>query len=124
MLHALDAALHSGATPALIVGGDVPTLPAHHLTAVLASDADVVLGPSEDGGYYAISCRRTHPHMFEKVEWSSPSALEQTAGAARACGLSVAFGPPWFDIDSAADIDRLLASGPLPRHTSAVLAPR
>ena len=30
----------------------------------------VALGPAEDGGYYAICCRRTHPAMFAGVAWA------------------------------------------------------
>ena len=59
MLHALDGKW------ACIVGSDAPTLPASHIEALLASEADVALGPCDDGGYYAISCRRTHPEMFQ-----------------------------------------------------------
>jgi hypothetical protein len=105
----------------MIVGGDAPSLPASHIQALLAIDADVALGPSEDGGYYAICCRRTHPAMFEAVEWSSSRTLDDTVQAARKAGLSVAFGPTWFDIDSAEDLARL---GAVPRHTAAVLAQR
>jgi rSAM/selenodomain-associated transferase 1 len=119
MLHALERSLQLGRVPTLIVGGDAPTVPASHIQELLAMEADVALGPSEDGGYYAISCRRTHPAMFEAVEWSSPRALEQTAKAARNTGLSVGLGPAWFDIDCANDLARLAE---VPRHTAAVLA--
>ena len=119
MLRALTHSLESGACPTMIVGGDAPSLPASHVQELLAIDADVVLGPSEDGGYYAICCRRTHSAMFEAVEWSSPRALDDTARGARKAGLSVAFGPTWFDIDSANDLARLAN---VPRHTAAVLA--
>jgi rSAM/selenodomain-associated transferase 1 len=121
MLCALETALASRASPVMILGGDVPSVPLGHLAAILETDADVVLGPSTDGGYYAISCRRTHPRMFASVAWSTPSALDATAEAARACGLSVSLGPAWFDIDSPEDLERLLASHPLPRHTAALL---
>lgn len=119
MLRALEHSLGSGASPTMIVGGDVPNLPKSHLEELLAMDADVVLGPSEDGGYYAICCRRTHPAMFEAVGWSSSRAFDDTVRAARKAGLSVAWGPIWSDIDSAGDLARLIT---IPRHTAAVLA--
>jgi rSAM/selenodomain-associated transferase 1 len=111
MLHAL------GARWACIVGSDAPTLPVSHIEALLASPADVALGPCEDGGYYAISCRRTHPEMFHGVEWSSERALEQTEESARACGLSVERGPGWYDVDRPEDLRRLRDEGNLPKHT-------
>src|SRR6266851_914926 len=89
MLHALSAGLTEGRSQVCIVGSDAPTLPATHLHTLLASPADVALGPCEDGGYYAIACRRTHPEMFRGVEWSSARALEQTEESARRCGLTV-----------------------------------
>jgi rSAM/selenodomain-associated transferase 1 len=111
MLHALDGKW------ACIVGSDAPTLPVSHIQALLASSAEVALGPCEDGGYYAISCRRTHREMFDGVEWSSARALEQTEGAARACGLSVDRGAGWYDVDRPEDLRRLRDEGNLPEHT-------
>src|SRR6266478_2337239 len=93
MLHALSTALARGREQVCIVGSDAPTLPAAQLRTLLASPADVALGPCEDGGYYAIACRRTHPEMFRHVEWSSPVTLSHTEEAARRCGLSVERGP-------------------------------
>ena len=95
------------ALPALILGSDAPSLPASHLGELIATPGDVVLGPAEDGGYWAILARRTHPHMFEGVEWSTARTREQTIAACRACGLSVSLGPEWFDVDEPAGLRRL-----------------
>src|SRR6266704_4335925 len=116
MLHALSTALARGREQVCIVGSDAPSLPAAHLRALLASPADVALGPCEDGGYYAIACRRTHAEMFRGVEWSSPRALEQTEESARRCGLSVERGPGWYDVDRPEDLRRLRIDGNLPKH--------
>lgn len=116
MLAALD-----GRTPAMIVGTDAPTLPATHLQEILDSPADVTLGPTEDGGYYAIHARRTHLAMFDGVEWSSGRELDQTAAACRASGLSVALGPIWWDIDTPGDLNRLAATPGLPPNTAELL---
>ncbi len=107
MRHALDAGLAEGRSVMMIVGGDVPTVPVEHLRQLLAADADVALGPAEDGGYYAIACRRTHPEMFLGVEWSTGRACEQTAAACRKAGLTVFLGAPWFDIDEPSDLARI-----------------
>jgi rSAM/selenodomain-associated transferase 1 len=107
MLHALDSGLAAGRPQVLILGGDVPSVPISHLETLLAAPSDVALGPAEDGGYYAIACRRTHPQMFAGVEWSTPAACRQTAAACRQAGLSVSFGPEWFDIDEPSDLARI-----------------
>ena len=107
MLHALREGLDAGRPRILILGGDVPTVPISHLEALLDAEEDVVLGPAEDGGYYAICCRNTHPEMFAGVAWSTALACAQTAAACRRAGLSVSFGSTWFDIDETEDLKRV-----------------
>jgi len=118
MFHALDAALAEGRPRACIVGSDAPTLPEAYLQELLAGNSDVALGPAEDGGYYAIACRRVHPKMFSGVEWSTAHTLQQTVEAAKRCGLTVELGRSWYDVDKYADVERLLRSPDLPPHTA------
>jgi rSAM/selenodomain-associated transferase 1 len=118
MLHALDQALRRGHPRAIILGTDAPTLPIGHIEKLLASTADVALGPTDDGGYYAVSASRTHPAMFDDVAWSSPLTLEHTLNALERCGLTVELCPQWFDIDEPADLARLAQSSDLPPHTT------
>jgi len=102
MLHALTPRV-----PALLLGSDSPTVPDAHIAAMLETTADVTLAPTDDGGYWAIAARRTHPTMFEGVRWSTADALADTAAACRAAGLTVALGPSWFDVDEPADLGRI-----------------
>jgi rSAM/selenodomain-associated transferase 1 len=118
MFHALNSSLQAGYESVAIVGTDAPTLPPTHVEDLLTAKEDIALGPSEDGGFYAIAARKIHPAMFAGVEWSRPDTLVQTLSALKACGLSIVLGKPWFDVDEIADLGRLLA-GPLPRHTAA-----
>ena len=108
MLHALDTGLRAGAPRVLILGART-TVPPGHIDALLASDADIALGPADDGGYYAISARRVHPDMFRDVEWGTHTALNATIRAITAHGLSVEIGPAWYDVDQPADLVRLAA---------------
>ena len=118
--------LSDGHRGALLLDSDTPTLPGQYLDQALAllmsPRTDVVLGPSEDGGYYLIGLRRLHRELFEGMVWSTPTVLRETVHRAEVKGLTVALLPPWFDIDTAEDLDRLRASlrgteGPVPRHT-------
>lgn len=122
MVHTLKTGLEEGYRRVLIAGSDAPTLPADHVRSLLASDKDVALGPSEDGGFYAISASRVDSEMFKGVRWSQPKTLVETMNAIRRCGLSVELGPQWFDVDEPADLERLVAEGGLPPETSACLA--
>jgi rSAM/selenodomain-associated transferase 1 len=117
LLHALGGAIESGRPQAMILGSDSPTLPRAHIQQLLDSAADVALGPCEDGGYYAIACRRVHPEMFAGVEWSTPRVLEQTECAVRAAGLSVERGDLWYDVDGPEDLARLMQEPALPPRT-------
>jgi hypothetical protein len=122
LFHALSLALGAGRPRAMVVGSDSPGLPAGHLAGLLRSDADAALGPTEDGGFYAIACRSVAPGMLDGVRWSSPNALEDTQRSIRARGMTVELGQPWFDIDEPADLWRLRTPACLPRHTAAWLA--
>ena len=121
LIHGLSQGLRAGYQRSMIVGSDAPTLPANHLRSLLSSNADVALGPAEDGGFYAISARRTHPDMFDLVTWSQASAMTQTIAAVERCGLTVEVGPRWFDIDEPSDLDRLRLLSDLPPQTAAAM---
>lgn len=91
----------------LVIGSDSPTIPLEHIHQLLLTHADVALGLASDGGYYAILCRRAHRNMFEGVTWSATTTAAQTVEAMRKCGLTVALGPEWYDIDRPSDLQRL-----------------
>lgn len=112
----LDELLAQGYRKALIVGSDSPTLPAAHIEAAdgALDRADVVLGPSADGGFYLIGARKTDARMFAGVAWSRAETRAQTIRALRAAALGVALTGAWYDVDEPADLDRLRADPHLP----------
>lgn len=107
----LSRLLAAGNPKAIAINSDGPTLPAAYLAqaVTLLNSADVVLGPSEDGGYYLIGLREPSPGLFVNIEWSSNRVTAQTLARAEAMGLRVAQLPPWYDVDTVADLDRLHA---------------
>ncbi|HEY3064874.1 MAG TPA: TIGR04282 family arsenosugar biosynthesis glycosyltransferase [Methylomirabilota bacterium] len=106
--------LARGHRPVLFIGSDTPTLPLavfHEALARLAEpEVDVALGPTDDGGYYLIGLRQHHPALFASIPWSSERVAAETLRRARTAGLRVAVLPRWFDVDTAADLDRLAQS--------------
>ena len=106
-------AFAEGFGPLLFVGADSPTLPPSCLAAAFVmfarGRADVALGPTEDGGYYAVGMREPAPGLFDSVGWSTPLAYEQTARNAERLGLRVLELPHWYDVDTPADLARLRA---------------
>jgi uncharacterized protein len=107
MWTALAHAIGAGREKVMILGSDSPGLPGSHVMELVQSERDVAIGPTEDGGYYAIACRRIHPEMFSGVRWSCEFSLGDTVRAIKACGLTVGIGSGWFDVDTPADLARL-----------------
>ncbi len=118
IFHALAGALLSGREIAMVIGSDSPGLPSTHIGALLQSGAEVTLGPSLDGGFFAIACRRVHAGMFDGVRWSTESTLDDVSRSAAQCGLKFATGPTWFDVDVKDDLERMLEMPDLPRHAA------
>ena len=89
-----------------VIGTDAPAVDAETVRrALLALDsADLVLGPSRDGGYYLMALRRPQPHLFTGIGWSTPSVMEETVARARSLGLSVTCLEVQSDVDTAADL--------------------
>lgn len=107
-LAGLLAAGHPGA---IAIDSDTPTLPREFLQQAVDCLArpgpDVVLGPTEDGGYYLIGVRAAHRTLFDGVPWSTAAVLEITLRRAAAGGLHAVCMPPWFDVDTPGDLQRL-----------------
>jgi rSAM/selenodomain-associated transferase 1 len=107
MRQSLNASIASGADRAILIGSDTPSLPSSHITSALSrlENADVVLGPTYDGGFYLIGIRSTVPDIFSNVTWSTDNAFEQTAEGIRSKELMMSLIPPWNDIDTPEDLD-------------------
>lgn len=118
---ALEEGLRCGSPAVLILGSDSPTVPISHISDMLASDSDVVLGPASDGGFYAICCRRAHHAMFKGVTWSASTTCAETAEAISQCGLTLRIGASWYDIDTPEDLRRLALDANLGSATRDVL---
>lgn len=105
--------LEEGHAAAIAIDSDSPTLPMAYVAeaarALAAGRADVVIGPSDDGGYYLVGVRAPQPALFDGVPWSSPDTRRATLERARALGLAVHLLPAWFDVDTADDLARLRA---------------
>src|SRR5436309_664612 len=124
LANSLGDLLDSGHRGALAIDSDTPTLPLGFLQQALdlvtTPEIDVVLGPTEDGGYYLIGLRTVHRELFEAMVWSTSQVLPETIRRADAKGLRVACLPPWYDIDTPEDLARLekaASDGDAPRHT-------
>ena len=128
MEHACDDLLARGYAGVVMIGSDLPTLPAEYVEQgieTLSRQPDpLVLGPAEDGGYYLMGLRRCHPELFRDIPWSTSGVLSATLEAAASLGVVVTMLPAWHDVDSADDLERVLRSAeerglPIARHVRA-----
>lgn len=111
LLSTFEHLFSRGCLRALAVDSDTPTLPTAYLHRALDlladTGIDVVLGPTEDGGYYLIGLRQPHRELFEAIAWSTPHVLSQTLHRSQAQRLRVACLAPWYDVDTFSDLTRL-----------------
>lgn len=122
LYHSLARGLAKGAGVVAIIGSDAPALRADWLKELIGLTADVAIGPTDDGGFWGIAARRSHPAMFDGVRWSTANALEDTVDAVRRAGLAISIGPQGWDLDEAADLARLQSEGCAGPRTAAILA--
>jgi len=98
-----------GASRVAVVGTDAPGVARETVVAALdALDAaDVVIGPTEDGGYYLLALREPRPEHFAGIAWSTPLVADETRARAAAAGLVVHEIERLRDVDTIEDLRAL-----------------
>ncbi len=108
---AADDLLHLGFNSLCLIDSDSPTVPqsAYARAAQLLSQPGdrIVLGPSDDGGYYLIGLKQLHRRVFEDIDWSTERVAEQTIARAQEIGVPLELLPTWYDVDDRATLRRL-----------------
>jgi len=99
----------AGERRVIAFNSDSPHLPAPALLAAFEtlSASDLVIGPTDDGGYYLVGAARSHPDLFSADSMGTGSALDALLARARRLALSVRFTQAFYDIDVPADLNRL-----------------
>jgi hypothetical protein len=94
-----------------LIDSDSPTVPAENFEQAVeqlsTSEDRVVLGPSDDGGYYLIGMKKPHRHLFEQIAWSTERVLNQTMQRATEIGIEVKLLPTGYDVDDDEGLRRL-----------------
>ena len=79
-----------------------------HLGFALAEQGDrIVLGPSDDGGYYLIGMKQLHSRLFQEIDWSTECVFDETMARATETGAEVKLLPAGYDVDDPAVLRRL-----------------
>jgi len=108
MKGAFRQAFDDGADRVVIIGSDCPDL-----SEAIVENAferldknDLVIGPSEDGGYYLLGMNQYYESLFRDIEWSTESVLESTIQKAKMNNLNIFQLPVLNDIDNIEDLKR------------------
>ncbi len=91
----------------IVIGTDSPTFPlaAFDEAFLRLDNHDVVIGPSEDGGYYLLALSDIVPEIFRNIPWGTSGVLHATLSSLGKRKVSMLEG--CFDIDFPADLARL-----------------
>jgi rSAM/selenodomain-associated transferase 1 len=108
---AVEDLFNCGFGSVCLIDSDSPTVPAKNFrqaVELLSMNEDgVVLGPSDDGGYYLIGLKKPHKHLFNEIDWSTERVLNQTIQRGTEIGLEVKLLPSGYDVDDGAGLRRL-----------------
>lgn len=99
----------AGVQKVVVVGTDTPWMGPQRIVRAfqLLDAADVVIGPTEDGGYYLVGARRLVPEMFRRIRWGTADVFEQTVAALRKAKASYRLLRRDFDLDRPEDLHRV-----------------
>ena len=100
----------AGAERVVLLGTDSPNVLLVEVQEAFEhlKTADVVLGPTEDGGYYLVGAAGSVPPIFADIAWSTPQVLPATIEHLQKKNIRYAQLDPWYDVDELFDLHRLL----------------
>jgi rSAM/selenodomain-associated transferase 1 len=107
----LRRAAECGDRPVVLIGSDSPHVPVATIERAFAllDRHPVVLGPTDDGGYYLIGMRGWHD-VLAGVPMSNSSVFERIVGQAERLAVSIGLVEQTFDVDVVAELRCLAAA--------------
>lgn len=108
MYNAIKYLHETGYKKFVLIGADSPDLPIHYIKDAFLklNDYELVLGPTEDGGYYLIGMNRPLSAIFKDIQWGSSNVLHDTIKKAENKEIRYFLIPFWYDIDTPDDLNR------------------
>jgi len=93
----------------IVIGSDSPHIRLETVARAerALDEADIVLGPADDGGYYLIAMRQPYD-VFSGIPMSTSMVTHMTMEMAQRQGLNVQLIEPLFDVDELPDLLRLV----------------
>jgi rSAM/selenodomain-associated transferase 1 len=105
MEQAFQQAFDAGAGKVLIIGSDCPGLTGLLLQEAFdrLDNADFVLGPTPDGGYYLLGMKDLDVSVFRGIVWSTDAVRTATLEKIQAAGKICSLLPELSDVDTEED---------------------
>jgi len=104
-------AFDQGHAAAVVIGTDTPDVSAQDLdealNTLLSGEADAVLGPAKDGGFWLLGFKQKawrSSDLLEGIDWGTEQVLGQTQNALTAAGLKTSTLRTLQDIDTVEDL--------------------
>ncbi len=116
------AHLDAGAGPLAQIGMDTPQVTARDFVRVFVdlAEADVVLGPADDGGWWVLGRRNPQAaQALARVAMSQPTTYADTWTALEARGQRMATTAQLRDVDTVEDAEVVAAGAPHTRFAEA-----
>jgi rSAM/selenodomain-associated transferase 1 len=109
LVSAFQVFIGRGYRQVIAIDGDSPQLPPETVDKAfrLLDEADVVVGPTMDGGYYLAGASTVQSKLFDTRRMGTGSALDSLMANAKDLGLQVALTEALYDVDEAEDLERL-----------------
>ena len=95
-----------GKTKIIIVGTDIPDITKETIINSFDSlnTSDIVISPSNDGGYNLLGMKKFYPELFKEIEWSTGDVFNKTIERTKRLGLTARFEKCLIDIDDKNDL--------------------
>ena len=101
----------AGYERAIVIGTDHPTLPVSFIEQafeLLKDPHSVVIGPSDDGGYYLLGMSEFYSVLFKDMVYSHEQVFSQTMQRAANTDAFIHVMPAWYDVDTPDALKRLI----------------
>lgn len=104
-MHNAICKIHISAQNIILIGSDCPYIESKDLINAFEDldHHDLVIGPTDDGGYYLIGMKTDQPELFDNMPWSTSSVFERTLNTAHSLALKVKILEKYSDIDTIED---------------------
>ena len=96
----------------LAIGADCVVFDPEWIRTAASAPEPAMVGPTDDCGYWAIGGnfdnRALAPLLFDRMAWSVPTVFGSTVARLKSAGVPVHPLPQCYDVDTAADLQRLI----------------